>query len=102
MIWLILGYLAGDPDEEPRVLVMGLSAFWLVGYYVVFEGLFQVTPGKLITGTRVVDSNGHKPTFFQIFVRSLTRFVPFEPLSFFGSSKSGWHDRWSDTRVVQR
>ncbi|MDF3067610.1 MAG: hypothetical protein K0R38_3211 [Polyangiaceae bacterium] len=102
MIWLILGYFGGGEDDEPRVLVVALSLFWMIGYYLVLEGLFQVTPGKLVTRTRVVDCNGHKPTLFQIFVRSLCRFVPFEPLSFFGRSKSGWHDRWSDTRVVER
>lgn len=78
------------------------TVLWLFGYYIFFEGLFQVTPGKLITRTRVVDLNGNKPTFLQIVGRSFARFVPFEPFSFFGSTADGWHDRWSGTRVVRR
>jgi hypothetical protein len=38
--------------------------------------------------------------FSQILGRTFSRFVPFEPFSFLGSGH-GWHDRWSDTRVVR-
>lgn len=102
IIWLTLGYFGGDDGGKPRMWVIALSLLWMVGYYFVFEALFRVTPGKLVTSTRVVDLDGNKPTVFPIFVRSLARFVPFEPLSFFGRSAEWWHDRWSDTRVVRR
>jgi uncharacterized RDD family membrane protein YckC len=80
-------------------IVFGLGSMFL--YYVLFEGLFGRTLGKLVTGTRVVTSDGGKPRFLQICGRTLARFVPFEPFSFFGSGPSGWHDRWSETRVVR-
>jgi uncharacterized RDD family membrane protein YckC len=73
----------------------------LIGFYVFFEGIFSATPGKMLTRTRVVSLDGSKPSFGQIFGRTLVRFVPFEAFSFLGSG-SGWHDRWPKTRVVRR
>jgi uncharacterized RDD family membrane protein YckC len=73
----------------------------MIGYYLFFEGMFGATPGKMITKTRVVRTDGGKPSFGQIFGRTLARYVPFEPFSFFGGTPTGWHDRWSGTRVVR-
>src|SRR5690349_2141932 len=62
--------------------VMGVIGFTI--YYVVFEASFGWTLGKLITGSRVVDENGAKPSFLKVLGRSLARNVPFEPFSFLG------------------
>lgn len=78
--------------------VLGMLS--LVFYYVMFEWLLEATPGKMITRTRVVRTDGGKPRFLQLLGRTLARYVPFEPFSFLGSA--GWHDRWSGTRVVKR
>lgn len=72
----------------------------MLGYYVFFEGVLGATPGKMVTRTRVVDLYGGKPSFGQILGRTASRFVPFEAFSFLGQG-SGWHDRWSKTRVVK-
>lgn len=72
----------------------------MIGYYLFFEGIFNATPGKLVTRTRVVGRDGGKPSFGQILGRTFSRFVPFEAFSFLGGN-SGWHDRWSNTRVVR-
>lgn len=72
----------------------------LVSYYLFFEGLFGWTPGKLITRTRVVDRGGTRAQFSRIIGRTLTRLVPFEIFSFGGDNALGWHDRWSNTMVV--
>jgi len=56
--------------------------------------------GKLITGTMVVNENGGLPTSNDFLKRNFSRIVPFDALSFFGTN--GWHDSWSDTRVVKR
>jgi uncharacterized RDD family membrane protein YckC len=69
-------------------------------YYVVMEGGFGLTVGKLITGTRVVDESGRKPSILAVLGRTLVRFVPFEPFSFFGGNPGGWHDGWSGTQVI--
>ncbi|MBL7864965.1 MAG: RDD family protein [Cyclobacteriaceae bacterium] len=69
-------------------------------YYFLMENTFGRTLGKLVTGTRVVDLHGNKPTSGAIFRRTISRFVPFEQFSFLGSTPTGWHDRWTDTLVV--
>lgn len=77
---------------------------WLIGtifnflYYFLFEAIYQKTPGKFITSTKVVNLVGEKPTRQSIALRTLARFVPFEV---FSRSENTWgHDRWTDTRVV--
>jgi uncharacterized RDD family membrane protein YckC len=93
------GFIAAAQDSALAVVgSMGV----MLGYYVFFELAFQATLGKLLTGTRVVTVNGGKPGLWQILGRTLSRFVPFEPFSFFSSMPVGWHDRWSGTRVVRR
>lgn len=68
-------------------------------YYVFFEGMWARTPAKFILGTIVVrEEDGGQPTLGTVVKRTLCRFIPFEPLSFFG--ERGWHDSISRTRVV--
>jgi uncharacterized RDD family membrane protein YckC len=69
--------------------------------YVLPEWLFGRTLGKLVTGTKVVSLDRGRPSFLRIVLRTLIRFVPFEPLSFVFGGLTGWHDDWSRTRVVQ-
>jgi|GEM_PF-663845 len=85
-----------DPSTE---FILGLSYVFL--YYFIFESLCQRTPGKLITGTKVIDIDGRKPTLGAIAIRTLIRFIPFEAFSFPGKKAYGWHDRWSETYVVK-
>ena len=65
------------------------------------EAVFQRTIGKLVTGTRVVTTDGNVPGFGKVLGRSLARVIPFEVLSFLGAIPIGWHDKLSGTRVVQ-
>lgn len=77
----------------------------MLGYYVLMEGFFGFTLGKLITGTRVVNAQGGKPTWGQIIGRSLARLIPFEPFSLLFSiddQRRGWHDSLPKTWVVRR
>ncbi|MBL8261100.1 MAG: RDD family protein [Xanthomonadaceae bacterium] len=86
-----------------RDYVIGLSATLL--YYVTLEGFFGWTIGKLVTGTRVVNEKGGRPSWKQIVGRTLGRFIPFEPFSLLfanDNDKRGWHDSLSKTHVVRR
>lgn len=77
----------------------------IVAYYVLMEGFFGVTIGKLVTGARVVDEQGGRPTWRQVLIRTAMRFVPLEPISAFGEKGSEplpWHDTVAKTRVVRR
>lgn len=56
------------------------------------------TPGKYITGTKVISTDGKKPTQRQYLSRSFYRIIPFEAFTFFGTD--GWHDSLTDTRVI--
>ncbi|MBB5030540.1 RDD family protein [Prosthecobacter vanneervenii] len=69
-------------------------------YYTCLEGLFGRSAGKWITGTKVVMMSGASLGFSRALLRSLCRLVPLEPFSFLGAVASGWHDKWTNTRVV--
>lgn len=69
-------------------------------YYSIFEGTLQRSPAKFITGTKVVNFDGTKPSFGTILKRSLCRMIPFNPFSFLGEPDKGWHDSISETYVV--
>lgn len=69
-------------------------------YYLLIEGFTSRSFGKLITKTKVVNTDGEKPSFSQILKRTLCRLIPFEGFSFLGNS-NGLHDRLSNTRVVK-
>ena len=70
-------------------------------YYTLLEGLTGRSLGKLVTGTKVVDANGNPPGFARALLRSLCRFIPFEPFSFLGSDTRGWHDSMTRTWVIK-
>ena len=73
-------------------------------YYAGFEGTIGRTPGKLVFGTRVVTRTGGEPSFGQAIGRTLSRFIPFEPLSVLFSVDGeavGWHDSIARTKVIR-
>ncbi|MCC2591055.1 RDD family protein [Chryseobacterium sp. MFBS3-17] len=73
-------------------------------YVLILFGMEKLTngrsPGKLITGTVVVKTDGTALTTADLLRRNFSRIVPFDGLSFLGTN--GWHDSWSDTRVVKK
>jgi len=70
-------------------------------FYVLFETIWGKTPAKWITKTKVVMRDGSKPSFGRVLIRTLARFIPFDPLSFcFNKNPIGWHDKLSKTIVV--
>jgi uncharacterized RDD family membrane protein YckC len=70
-------------------------------YYSILEFTTGRTIAKFITKTKVVNEKGEKPDLGSILIRSLCRFIPFEPFSFLGSDASGWHDKLSKTKVIE-
>lgn len=102
-LWFVV--LAVLPSDVRIGVLEGLSGALfsltiMLAYYVGFEATLGRTPAKFLTGTKVVAIDGGRPRLKQILGRTLARLVPFEAFSFFGKS-DGWHDRWSDTRVVR-
>lgn len=81
-----------------QFLLIGLI---LLGYYILFETFLGRTPGKFATGTRVMKEEvGTKPGFLSSFIRSVSRFIPFEVFSFFSHRPTGWHDSLAGTVVT--
>jgi hypothetical protein len=92
-----LGIIEEMAGERATIYVFLLITRFL--YYPFFEIILGTTPAKLLTESRVVGIDGKKPKPGTIFIRTLSRYIPFEPFSFFG--EQGWHDNFSKTKVVQ-
>ncbi|MFZ6053155.1 RDD family protein [Halocola ammonii] len=101
------------------ILTFGMEMFGLyqLSYNPIFDILFSLvlvflyyslleaslngkSIGKFVTQTRAVNEDGSEIDFNTAMVRSISRLVPFEPFSYLGDSKSGWHDKWSNTVVI--
>jgi uncharacterized RDD family membrane protein YckC len=81
--------------------IIVLSFLTYAIYYIFFESIWQRTPGKWASGTKVVMLDGSKPSFWRIVGRSFARYIPFEPFSYlFGKHPYGWHDALTKTTVV--
>jgi len=70
-------------------------------YYALCEGMFGKTLGKMVTRTKVVNESGLPASGQQVFVRTICRFIPVDPFTFFTKDARGWHDKLSKTKVVK-
>jgi len=103
LVSLDYGYVAEGASEDYSLFFTLLGLVAIFFYYFIQEAAWGKTLGKVITGTKVVDENGNKPSAGVIAKRTLCRFIPFEPFSFLtGNYPIGWHDKISKTRVVQK
>lgn len=70
-----------------------------VAYIFIFEFLFQRTPAKWMTKTKVVTVNGHRPALWQYIIRALIRT---SMVSMFGLAWNGkpLHDTFSKTTLI--
>ena len=96
---MVLDGLLGIVPDDGSPLLGIYSLVLIVFYHALFEYFFSKTPGKFLTKTHVVTTNGQRPTFSNILGRSLCRLIPFDNLSFL-FSENGWHDKISNTMVV--
>jgi uncharacterized RDD family membrane protein YckC len=78
----------------------GIFLAFYVLYFVSFEVISGRTPGKVLTGTRVVTNDGRALSIPTALIRSLCRMIPFEPMSF-SLGETWWHDSLSRTQVVR-
>ncbi len=76
--------------------------FWLILfiYYMFFESVFKRTPGKWLSMSRVVNKKGEKPSFIQIFIRSIVRLTIIDCF-FIPLFDDTLHDYMSKTTVVE-
>jgi uncharacterized RDD family membrane protein YckC len=80
--------------------IFGLSLVLIAFFfYLIPEGFLQLTLGKIITKTIVVNTENVPISFSKAFKRTICRFIPFESLLFlFG--KEVLHDSLTYTHVV--
>ncbi len=85
-----------------RRLSFQLIAFILYFlYFFLCETIFKGrTIGKFVTGTRVIMQDGVQPDVKTYLLRALSRLVPFEPFSALGNPPHPWHDKWTNTYVI--
>lgn len=106
-VFFVMGLISQDPEAliddldhvNPfldRILTLILYAIYMFVIEILLKGR---SIGKFLTGTKVVTTDGNQPTMGDLFTRNISRAVPFDQLSFLGNN--GWHDSWSDTRVVR-
>jgi len=90
----------GQVIQDMNSNLLGLLILFF--YYFPQELLWGRTLGKRITGTIVVNEDGTPLKPGRALLRTLCRFIPFDPLSFFGGQGKpvGWHDKLSKTRVI--
>jgi uncharacterized RDD family membrane protein YckC len=91
-----------DSDSAGFNLLDRLLSMLLYGIILgLIEGIGKgKTLGKLITGTRAVNDDGSKITFSTGFIRGLARAVPFNAFSALGTPSYPWHDKWTNTLVI--
>lgn len=87
-------------ESENKILDYAYGFFVFFLYFSTFEAMTGRTPAKFITRTKVINEDGVKPNYSTILLRTLYRLVPFDAFSFLGDNHLGWHDRWSNARVV--
>lgn len=94
----IVGLATGSPTvSQFELYFIALAVFFLL-YFVEEAFMKGKTIGKLITGTRAVNEDGTPINAKTAAIRTVIRFVPFEPFSAFGYLP--WHDSWSRTIVI--
>lgn len=96
----LLDFVSSDtPGAE---IIDRLISLILYGFFMGFYEYFTKgrTIGKIITGTKAVQTDGSNLSFDKAMLRGLCRAIPFEPFSAFGYPSYPWHDKWTNTFVV--
>lgn len=92
------------PDESSagfglldRLISLVLYALFMFAQEAIFKGK---TIGKFITRTRALNLDGSRITSQKAMQRALSRAVPFCAFSALGTPCNPWHDKWTDTMVI--
>lgn len=84
-----------------RENVKWISALVYFMYYFIPEFLFGRTPAKMITHSKVIAVSENEDFFsVRIFLRTITRFIPLDVLSYLFTYR-GLHDWISKTTIIK-
>lgn len=87
---------SGLPILE-NIFYLLLYALYMGVQETIFKGR---SLGKFITGSRAVNLDGTPITGKTAFLRGLCRAVPFDGFSALGTPSNPWHDKWTNSMVV--
>ena len=97
IIVLVFSILLKKYIERQNLKYLMILLYYL--YYFILELTIGQTIGKMITKTKVVNTNNkEKPNFTRIFTRTISRLIPIDFLSYLFSS-NGIHDILSKTEL---
>ena len=93
--------LVPEKDTRSDLLERLVSVILYVIYMGIVETVFRGRSlGKLITGTQAVNLEGDPISASDAWARALARAVPFSVFSALGTPCNPWHDRWTNTLVI--
>lgn len=55
------------------LVLIPFALFWVLGYFILFEKVFNATSGKYLLGLQVADESGIKTDWLQAIIRNLTK-----------------------------
>lgn len=99
-IWVFMMQFLMFLEREPVILQITFQFIFGTSYLLycfLSEAIFRQTLGKMVTRSCVV-SDGVNLSTGRILLRTLSRLIPFDAISFLFGAK--WHDRASSTAVV--
>ncbi|MBE5317546.1 hypothetical protein IM793_00120 [Pedobacter sp. MR2016-19] len=74
--------------------------FSLTFYYLISEGIFNTSIGKIIFSNIIVNETAEQPSVRQRIGRTFARLIPFDAFSFIFLYR-GWHDSLTETYIVK-
>ncbi len=97
VVVVIFSMLLKDYIAKEHLKYVMIAVYYL--YYFIFEWTTGQTVGKMITKTKVVNSGTDmKPGILRTLIRTLSRLIPIDFLSYLFSS-NGMHDWISKTEL---
>jgi len=73
-----------------------------VFYYIILEGFHGATLSKIFFDVIVIDEYGEKINSNKSLPWAFLRLIPFIEFSFLIKSGRGWHDKYTDTYVINK
>jgi uncharacterized RDD family membrane protein YckC len=92
------GIISGRDELTQRLSFLLFYSMIMFAIETIFKGK---TIGKLITGTKAINPDGSEINIQKAFIRNIVRAIPFSAISALGRPCMPWHDRWSDTIVIE-
>lgn len=101
LAFIVIRLLKQNSHNLTSLMVVCLAVYF--SYYFLLESLFQITVGKLVTKTKIADNiTLFQPSLLKILIRTLSRFIPFEFVSFFYIKNNLFlHDKISGTTLLK-